>query len=152
LLITLEMRSRTTTTRGAYAAGALFSALIACSADVHDHDNFREDVAYCEEAVAYLGECCPGFDTHAVVCQYHLDYIQGSCGSPSTTDSETPALSLAENAFTLGAKCGSLIGAGVCARAQKATPYTSMTSSGGDTSYSHSDPPPVGHAPVCRPQ
>ena len=146
------MRPRTTV-RGAYAAGALFSALIACSADVHDHDNFREDVAYCEEAVAYLGQCCPRFDTHALVCQYHYEFTKGSCGSPDRTDSEDPALSLPESRCILGTKCDALIQSGVCARAQNATPYTSVGSSGGDHStYGSPSPYPShsGHALVCQ--
>ena len=146
------MRSRTTARRGAYVVGALFSALIACSADVHDHDNFREDVAYCEEAVAYLGECCPGFDTHAVVCQYHHDYTAGSCGDPSTTDNESPALSLPESKCILGAKCGALISSGVCARAQKAKPYIDVFRRGGDSHYdpSNGTVQSDSHAPVCH--
>jgi hypothetical protein len=36
-------------------------------------DGIREDELECEEAVAHLRSCCPGFDVHA----FHCEYIAG---------------------------------------------------------------------------
>ncbi|MEO6418544.1 MAG: hypothetical protein ABIP39_04015 [Polyangiaceae bacterium] len=101
--------------KSAYAVGAVFSVLIACTGEVHDHDQLREDVLYCEEAVSALSECCPGFkERNTIVCNYAYDYIPGSCGSSSTSSSTAPDLSVSESRCILGATCDSLQAHGIC--------------------------------------
>ena len=127
--------------------------LFACGdGSKHDYDNFREDVVFCEDAVAYLTSCCPGFDAHAVACQYHYDYTPGGCDTSATVDAENPALDLEESRCILGRSCDSLRNAGVCERAQQATPYRDRHG-GGSTSGSYGSSGSSGtqtsHAPVC---
>lgn len=135
----------------AYAVSGAVVVLFACGdGSTHDHDNFREDVVMCEDAVAYLVSCCPSFDAHAVYCNYGYDYVPGGCSTSATVDSITPALDLAESRCVLSRSCDALRAAGVCARAQLATPYTSHTAGhctdcGGYTdatgNYASSHPP-----------
>jgi hypothetical protein len=97
----------------------VFSALIACSGgETHDHDDLREDVLYCEEAVAALSECCPGFSqSGSLSCQYSYDYYPAqSCGGSSHTESTTPDLSLAESRCILALTCDALVAQRVCER------------------------------------
>ncbi len=132
-----------------YFVGAFVALLFACGdGSKHDYDNFREDVVFCEDAVAYLTTCCPDFQPHAVACQYHYDYTPGGCDTAATTDAENPALDLEESRCILGRSCDALRAGGVCARAQKATPYSEhggpSDSYPSSSSSSHST-----HAPVC---
>jgi hypothetical protein len=115
----------------AYAISVVVVLLFACGdGSKHDHDNFREDVIMCEDAVSYLVSCCPGFNAHAVHCNYGYDYTPGGCyGTSAATDSVSPALSLEESRCILGRPCNAIVAAGVCARAQAATPYTSHSPS-----------------------
>lgn len=101
--------------KSAYAVGALFSALIACSGEVHDHDNLRDSVLYCEEAVSALSECCPGFkERNTISCDYSYDYYPGGCDTSSRTYHKDPDLSIATSQCILGATCDRLRANGVC--------------------------------------
>jgi hypothetical protein len=118
----------------AAVAGTVVALLFAvrARADVHDHDELREDVLSCEEAVAHLGACCPHFDPTLLRCQYHYDYVQSedACTGrvSSSTDEEHPALSLDESRCIRDRACGDLITDGVCDRAQLAQPDVDATS------------------------
>lgn len=103
----------TWTGKSAYAVGAVFSALIACSSGVHDHDNLREDVLYCEEAVSALNACCPGFRS-SISCEYAYDYTPGGCDSSSTTTGSLPDLNLAQSRCIISTTCDVLIAKGIC--------------------------------------
>ena len=122
--------------------------LLACSGGA-DTNNFREDVMYCEEALATLTSCCPGFDPGVVACQYYYESTSNACGL-TTERYDYPALSQPESQCILSTKCSDLVASGVCKRAQGATEYTGDKSDpqdtccgrvyGTDTSSSH---PPV---------
>jgi hypothetical protein len=99
--------------KSAYAVGAVFSVLIACTGEVHDHDNLREEVLYCEEAVSALNECCPGFRT-SISCEYAYDYYPGSCGTSSHSNTNHPDLSLAQSRCIISTTCDMLISKGIC--------------------------------------
>ncbi len=117
----------------------------ASAAGVSD-DPFRADVVDCEDAIAALVECCPGFDPSRVRCEYRRETI-GSCDA-STTQTTTPALSPDESDCIRGARCADLQARGVCARAQLATPYVSSYK----VSERYSPEPPVAdsrHEAVC---
>jgi hypothetical protein len=97
-----------------YAVGLLIRAIFACSREVHDHDNFREDVFQCEEAVSYLAECCPHFDRRSVKCQYGYDYVPGGCWQGSSTTHVDPELSLQESDCILHRSCADLVATDHC--------------------------------------
>jgi hypothetical protein len=131
----------------AHVSGVVVLLLFACDGSKHDHDNFREDVIMCEDAVAYLSSCCPGFNADAITCYYAYDYSPGNCSTYATVDTVDPALSIDESRCILARTCDTLRGDGVCDRAQTATPYASHTGGNcedcggdlptGDTSSSH---------------
>jgi len=113
-------------------AGIVVALLFAvrAEADVHDHDELREDVLSCEEALAHLTSCCAAFDPSRVPCHYHYDYTETtSCDGPtsSSTDEEHPALSLDESTCIRDRACGDLIADGICDRAQKARADVEVT-------------------------
>jgi hypothetical protein len=118
----------------AAVAGTVVALLFAvrARADVHDHDELREDVLSCEEAVAHLDACCPHFDPTILRCQYHYDYVQSedACTGrvSSSTDEEHPALSLDESRCIRDRACGDLTADGVCDRAQLAQPDVNASS------------------------
>jgi hypothetical protein len=84
--------------------GLVVAAIYACG-------TMREDEQLCEEAVAQLVTCCPGFDVTQVSCQY-----SDSCLSDSD---QFPALSIKDSECIREKSCASLQ-AGICARAQAA--------------------------------
>jgi hypothetical protein len=68
--------------KSAYVVGAVFSVLIACGdGEVHDHDNLREDVLYCEEAVSALKACCRNVGLSSISCEYSYDYFPAATGA-----------------------------------------------------------------------
>lgn len=126
-----------------YLVAAVVVLLLACTFDTskHDHDEFREDVVLCEEAVSYLTSCCDRFDAHAIACRYHYDSTESGCST--SIDAESPALSLDESRCIVGRSCAALRANGICARAQTASPYTSQTHP------NSADAARSSHAPVC---
>jgi hypothetical protein len=67
----------------------------------------REDEIDCEEAVAYLQQCCPGFArTETLQCVYG-----DSCGVIE------PALSIDQSQCILGLSCPQIVANGICDRA-----------------------------------
>ena len=118
--------------------------LLACGSgdSEHDRNNFRKDVIECEDALARLAHCCPGFDTAPVLCNYSYDHSSG-CGS-SSTNSITPAFDVHESACIRDTSCEALVGRKVCERAQAARLYiTNTTTSSSSSSSSGSYEPAV---------
>lgn len=68
----------------------------------------RQDEVECEEAVALLKECCPGFDAKIINCEFS----PGSC----TTDAVYPTLSTADSECMLGKSCDALNADKTCQR------------------------------------
>jgi hypothetical protein len=97
--------------------------------DTEENDNFRENVMQCEDALAHLGNCCPGFDTSAPSCRnhYHEDTSTSCNGISSTTHyeevNEQPALNLDESKCIRSRSCDDLKQNKICERAQAARPY-----------------------------
>ena len=119
------------------------SALACGDPDIDEDDNqFREDVIVCEEAVARLAKCCPGFEGARVLCNYYYRHDSGGGCGTSSTDSVHPALSPPESACVLDKSCEALVESGVCDRAQEATTYTSRE-------VEDSSPVLQSHPPVC---
>lgn len=125
--------------------------LLACGGadgDEHDDNNFRDDVIECEDALAHLEGCCPGFDAKPVLCNFYYDKSTG-CAS-STTTSVEPAFNVQESACIRDTSCAALVERKVCERAQLARAYTRSTSSGSYSSTpSATAAPAARHAPVC---
>jgi|SRR5579883_1889843 len=135
---------------GPLGVAALVAALFACGdGSVHDNDNFREDVLLCEDAVSYLADCCPGFDPHAIACQYSYDYKPGGCDTGPTTDSVSPALSVGESRCITSLTCDTLRGTGVCQRAQNATAYTDHSGPADLEESPYAPSTGSSHPPVC---
>ncbi len=77
----------------------------------------REDELRCEEAVAHLVDCCPGFDAKAVDCYF----TSSSCGTVNT------AYDIEESRCIAKLDCATLRANGVCSRAQSAQPNHDAT-------------------------
>jgi hypothetical protein len=121
--------------RALLLAPAGLVVMLACNTDEKiDDDNFREDVISCEDALAKLEGCCPGFRANAVRCQYYeRTYEHSGCDSSTYEHQhEDPALRLADSQCILGRSCSELVNTGVCAKAQAAKPYLVST-------YRHED-------------
>ena len=69
----------------------------------------REDELRCEEAVAHLIDCCPGFDATQMDCYYST-----GCGTTY------PVIDIQESRCVSGLKCAEVVAAGICSRAQVA--------------------------------
>jgi hypothetical protein len=90
-------------------------ALVCCSG------NFREDEVRCEDALAHLVQCCPGFDPHPVSCVF-----SSGCGT------QYPALRVDESTCIESSSCDTLKMRGVCDRAQQARAIFTDRESGSD--------------------
>ena len=130
------------------AVGVCFAlgiaAVLACNGghDQEDDNQFRDDVLWCEEAVARLQRCCPNFDVRRIACQYYYSFDEG-CGTSSTRKIE-PAYTKSESACVRERSCDALVNEGICTRAQEQgnarsstqITSTSSTSSSGSTGFS----------------
>jgi hypothetical protein len=129
---------------------AVLLLLFACSHDDDDNkedDNqWREDVIQCEEAVARLVKCCPGFKGEVVLCNYYY-HFSGGCGSSETNLTE-PALDKGESRCVISTTCEDMVSKGICDRAQDATTYTQHIVTGDGGSVSTNDKKT--HPPVCK--
>ncbi|MDB5216599.1 MAG: hypothetical protein JWO86_4526 [Myxococcaceae bacterium] len=106
-------------------------ALLACGIGDNttiDDQQLREDVLYCEDAVAYLETCCVGFVAQKLACVHYQKETQPSCGSGYSLEKEDPALDLAESKCISARSCDVLVRQGVCGRAQAARALRSATS------------------------
>jgi hypothetical protein len=86
--------------------GGALAWLFACG------DAPRQDELDCEEAVAYLEECCPNFPSSRISCVY-----QETSGCESTG----PDISIAESRCVRQKSCSELVRAGICQRFESAT-------------------------------
>ena len=127
--------------------GGMVTARAARASSSTDDDNFRKDVVMCEEALAALNQCCPGFQPKDVRCTY-LNATYDSC-SGSGYERISPALDEAESACVLATPCASLRESGVCARAQKAVDYESSSSVSDGDEPSEPRTTSSSHPPVC---
>ena len=84
------------------AAAVLLALAVRC---------LRPDEMHCENAVARLVDCCPGFTAKQVSCEY----VEG-CGATYPAISEDDARCIA------GEGCAALVADGVCAAAATAQP------------------------------
>jgi hypothetical protein len=138
------------------AVALVAGALLACSYDdgtTVDDQQLREDVVYCEEAVAHLEMCCDGFVAEELACKHSVTTKEPSCDATGgySNDKEDPALDLAESRCILATDCDLLVRQGVCGRAQAARAQRS------GTSYYEEEGEPQGtaktystpHAKVC---
>jgi len=117
--------------KGGYVAAAIVVLLFACSTG-KDDDNFRADVIGCEEALAHLSDCCPGFDASRVRCQYY--YSEG-CNGTEDNRVEHPTLDSSESECIRNLECSELVERQICTRAQNDIPFTqNMPTSDGGTS------------------
>lgn len=96
----------------------LIASIFACSSST-DTNNFREEVFYCEEALAQLESCCPGFNARAVTC-YHYYHESTGCDGKTTSTHEDPAIGTREGQCILSRDCNALVTGRVCERAQVA--------------------------------
>src|SRR3954466_13664472 len=101
------------------AVTVVLCSLLACKGDTHDDDDFRFDVIECEDALARIVTCCPGFDPAPVLCDYRYDHTSG-CGSGTSTTSIEPAFTPGESRCIRDTSCDDLIAHQICARAQLA--------------------------------
>lgn len=136
------------------AAGVLFALavalVLACNsnADEEEDNQFREDVIWCEEAVARLERCCPGFDATRVECTFYFSRHEG-CGATDIKHVE-PAFTTEESHCIRETACARLVETGVCERAAQSgaarstftSVSTSSTSSGASGTSSTSGSPP----------
>ncbi len=136
---------------GPRVLAAVVALILACSngKDEQDDDQFREDVIVCEEAVARLEHCCPGFDVRSIECRYRYAHREG-CGT-TTTERTEPAFTKAESACVRAASCEDLVAKGACTRASDAgaarTTVTVTTNDGGTPNTTTTTPPE--RAAVC---
>jgi hypothetical protein len=131
---------------------ALVGGVLACNwgsgeQTNNDDNDFRPDVFYCEDALARLAKCCPGFIATEVACTYFNDSTSDGCGS-TTSNEQDPAFSTDESQCILQEACGMLVTSGVCQRAQVATSYVASKNDDVDTDE-HDDTSSGAHAPVC---
>jgi hypothetical protein len=112
-------------------AGVLFATavatVLACSSGEDDKDDnqFRADVIWCEEAVARLATCCPGFEPMRVECKYYYSHVR-SCG-PDTMTKVEPAFTTDESRCIIDTPCDALVANDVCRRAQDARAVNTTT-------------------------
>lgn len=102
-----------------WGIGALLVAGgLACHPGVEsDDDNFREDVLYCENAVAYVESCCPGVTPPNDACLYHHYSRETSCGcsSEGSYDDRRTVLGTEASKSILSSTCEQLAYDGGCA-------------------------------------
>jgi hypothetical protein len=99
---------------------ALFvGVLLACG--------IRQDEFDCENAVAHLAECCPGFSPTTIECTY----------SPYCTTTY-PEIDIADSDCIRNESCEDLVGTGVCGRVEELPANMASTSA-------------VSASPVCGP-
>ena len=110
--------SRERSGRVGVTVGAVIALLLGCAPSIDDNQ-FREDVFLCEEAVARLSKCCPGFNADAVACVYY-DYVShDACGSHR--QHSDPALTIAESLCIHDVSCEAIVDRDICSRVMPAT-------------------------------
>lgn len=102
-------------------AGLAVALIMACSDDGHDEDDtqFRQDVIWCEEAVAHLEDCCGAtFDASQIACRHFYSKDTG-CGS-TTINRTDPAYTTDESKCIRSQSCEVIRSTKICERAQAA--------------------------------
>jgi hypothetical protein len=96
-------------------------AALGLSTLMMDCNGVREDEVDCEQAVAYLQQCCPDFaQSETLQC----DYSEG-CGVTE------PAISIPQSQCILAETCAQIVSSGLCGRAANlASPSTSAFQEG----------------------
>jgi hypothetical protein len=121
------MTTRSRTWPGGFTAALLLGVILGCT-------GIREDELACEEAVAHLQDCCPGFYASSVDCTYE----PGGCGvSPLY-----PEISTNQGWCIRSESCAELESTGVCARAIAMPPATTWSDTNTDPSEGDAAPPP----------
>jgi uncharacterized membrane protein len=90
--------------RSALWVATAFAVLLACG------DELSEGELDCEEAVAYLEGCCPGFSSASMSCVY---------GSGPGCSGTSPDISIPESQCIRATSCSELVESGVCQRVQQ---------------------------------
>ncbi|MFT3764260.1 MAG: hypothetical protein QM820_01870 [Minicystis sp.] len=88
----------------------------------------REDELECEQAVAHLQSCCPGFETAQIRCVYS-----------DTCSLTLPALSIAESECIMKRSCDEIIASKLCEATQDS-----------ESPHENFDGEFVAHALVCQ--
>jgi hypothetical protein len=101
--------------------GIVFAFLVTVVFACDDHDEFREDVVLCEEAVSYLVSCCGHGAIPTISCHYRYD-ANVPQSAPSNDSSEyddgggggcndklvVPDLTIAQSKEILATSCAGL--------------------------------------------
>ena len=135
--------------------GVGIALVMACGNPDKDEDDsqFREDVIWCEEAVARLQDCCGAtFNPTRITCRHYYSKDTG-CGQTSIEKID-PAFTLAESRCIQDTSCERIVQADMCNRAMAAgaARITSYSNSGAGTSGTSTSSTSGGSAatgPVC---
>ncbi len=128
----------------AFLAVFAFARGIGCNSgdDIHDENNFREDVVLCENAVAWIARCCLDIRVPGDACVHrHVKWTRdcGSCSSGTEEYEERvePVLAIATSEGILDTSCDDLTAADGCSRleAELAKDNRWEKSTGGCTEY-----------------
>ncbi|MBX3227666.1 MAG: hypothetical protein KIT84_15025 [Labilithrix sp.] len=129
--------------------------VIACGDPDHDEDDtqFRQDVIWCEEAVARLSECCGAtFEPSVVECRHYYSKDTG-CGTTEVNRVD-PAFTIEESRCIHDTSCDRIVQTNVCQRATAAgkarvTSYRSDTVSTTSSSTTSTSGGSSAIGPVC---
>jgi hypothetical protein len=98
-------------------------------ADFDDAEDLDETVIWCEDAIAKLGRCCPGFVRTSISCRDEdydeVSQSQGCDGIPRasrTFGHDLPAFTRDDSACIRAKSCEELFSSGTCTRAARALP------------------------------
>jgi hypothetical protein len=83
-----------------------------------DDDQFREDTILCEEALAHLKTCCPGFVGSQIACNYYYSSFSDDGCDATAAELTLPSLDIAQSTCIDGMTCAALLASGVCASAE----------------------------------
>lgn len=136
--------------------GVGVALVMACGSSNPDDNQFREDVIWCEEAVAHLEECCGAiFDPSQIECRH---YYEKNVGCESTTyTSVDPAFTTDQSRCIHEQSCDVIVANKICERALAAGKARSsvitiddrVSSSGAVSSSSSSTSGSAPPAPIC---
>ncbi len=128
--------ARRTLLVAAYIVGAM--ALLRCGSGI------RQDELDCEEAVARLTTCCPGFAA-TTWCKYE---VWTSCDTNEVVQRTHPAITEDESRCIRDMSCSDLKKKGVCDRARDAKPIVERYDDGGADAF-YPGPEPTPHTVLC---
>jgi hypothetical protein len=134
-------RASPSRSKSSRALGAVTAAIaVTYGASVACH-GMTADELHCEEAVAWMKSCCPGFAVDGRYCAHEdPQRVEGCSGETlGWVGGQDPALVVSQSDCVRSRSCSELVLAGVCKRAESATPIA----------YVDGGPPPSGAAEVC---